>query len=103
MKRLAIFCDGTWNRPDAAFPTNVFKLHKATRLTSMDGISQLPKYIPGVGTGFGMSGLQARWDRFRGGLFGAGVTRNIMVAYWIERDEGVRIGIPFRFWPCESC
>ena len=81
MKRIAIFCDGTWNRPDAQNPTNVFKLHKATRLTGMDGVSQLPKYIPGVGTGFGMTGLRARFDRIQGGLFGTGVTRNIMIAY----------------------
>ena len=32
MKRIAIFCDGTWNRSDAAFPTNVVKLSLAARL-----------------------------------------------------------------------
>ena len=26
MKRIAIFCDGTWNRSDAKFPTNVVRL-----------------------------------------------------------------------------
>ncbi|MGR3376508.1 DUF2235 domain-containing protein [Salipiger abyssi] len=81
MKRIAIFCDGTWNRPDAAFATNVYKLHRATRQTAGDGVTQLPKYIPGVGTGFGMTGFAKTWDKIRGGVFGAGVTRNIMTAY----------------------
>lgn len=81
MKRIAIFCDGTWNRPDARFATNVYKLHSATLQTGSDGVVQLPKYIPGVGTGFGMTGFAKAWDRFRGGVFGAGVTRNIMTAY----------------------
>jgi hypothetical protein len=66
---------------DARYPTNVYKLHLATLQTSLKGVVQLPKYIPGVGTGFGMSGVAARWDKIRGGLFGAGVTRNIMIAY----------------------
>jgi uncharacterized protein (DUF2235 family) len=81
MKRIAIFCDGTWNRPDAKEPTNVYELYKATRQVAMDGKVQLPKYIPGVGTGFGMAGFQAGWDRVRGGAFGIGVTRNIENAY----------------------
>ncbi len=81
MKRIAVYCDGTWNRPDAPYPTNVYKLFSATKRTDRKGVTQLVKYIPGVGTGYGMKGVQAAWDRFRGGVFGAGVTRNIMNAY----------------------
>lgn len=81
MKRIAIFCDGTWNQPEMRNPTNVYELFKATRQVAMDGVVQLPKYIPGVGTGHGMAGFAKNWDKLRGGMFGAGVTRNIMNAY----------------------
>ncbi len=80
-KRIAIFCDGTWNRPDAPETTNVYKLHKAALQTAPDGITQILKYIPGVGTGFGMTGARKYWDIAVGGAFGTGVTRNILTAY----------------------
>ena len=41
MKRIAIFCDGTWNRPDARFATNVYKLHSATLQTPCKFLSSL--------------------------------------------------------------
>jgi uncharacterized protein (DUF2235 family) len=74
MKRIAIFCDGTWNRPDqvhhgVACPTNVVKLHRALPQTARDGVEQLPFYEPGVGTG--------RFDRVRGGMFGLGLSANV--------------------------
>ena len=81
MKRIGIFCDGTWNTPDAPFTTNVHLLHGAVPETGADGVRQLTRYIPGVGTGYGMEGLEARWDKIRGGVFGVGVTRNITAAY----------------------
>lgn len=81
MKRIAIFCDGTWNRPDARYPTNVYKLHAAARQTAADGVTQILKYVPGVGSGFGKTGLAKAWDRFVGGAFGIGVTDNIMTGY----------------------
>ncbi len=81
MKRIAIFCDGTWNAADSPFPTNVHLLHSAVHSTGGDGVVQVAKYIPGVGTGFGMTGLRARWDKISGGVFGVGVTRNITTAY----------------------
>ncbi len=80
-KRIAIFCDGTWNRPDAPFPTNVYKLFHATLPEAPDGTTQLRKYIPGVGTGFGLKGLARQYDRIVGGAFGVGVTANILTAY----------------------
>ena len=30
-KRIALYFDGTWNSADQAFPTNVTKLHQATK------------------------------------------------------------------------
>jgi uncharacterized protein (DUF2235 family) len=55
-KRIAIFCDGTWNSTDQAnqdkpCPTNVVKL--ALRVAKRDqGMSQLVYYGQGVGTGY---------------------------------------------------
>mgnify|MGYP006208067859 CR=1 FL=1 len=37
MKRIAIFCDGTWNRSDGEFLTNVVKLSLAVARTAKDG------------------------------------------------------------------
>ena len=87
MKRIAIFCDGTWNRPDAPDPTNVFHAHSLTRRTAEGGVTQILKYIPGVGTGFGKSGISKHWDRIVGGVFGVGVTRNILAAYTFLAEQ----------------
>jgi len=81
MKRIAIFCDGTWNAADSPFPTNVHLMRGAVRDVGADGVPQVVKYIPGVGTGFGMTGVRAKWDKISGGVFGVGVTRNITMAY----------------------
>ncbi len=81
MKRIAIFCDGTWNRPDAPYPTNVVRLAQAVRQTAIDGVKQVVVYLPGVGTGRGSNGL-ARWtDRLLGGALGWGLTDTIVEAY----------------------
>ena len=67
MRRLVIFCDGTWNDPAAG--TNVRKLWESVART---GEQPEPYYDPGVGTGF---------DRVRGGAFGEGLSKNIRQAY----------------------
>lgn len=78
MKRLVIFCDGTWNRADQSTngvpcPTNVVKL--ALRVASRDdAIPQLVYYDQGVGTGNTI-------DRLTGGAFGRGLEDNIYAAY----------------------
>jgi uncharacterized protein (DUF2235 family) len=79
MKRIAIFCDGTWNTPDKTedgkqCQTNVVKMASALSNASKDGTPQLLYYDTGIGsegkiskrifdgaTGFGISGkiLQA--------------------------------------------
>ena len=74
VKRLALFLDGTWNKPDDN--TNVWR----TKLMLADrddaGTTQLSYYDSGVGT---------RWyNRRLGGLFGVGLEKNIREAYlWL--------------------
>jgi uncharacterized protein (DUF2235 family) len=72
MKRL-IFCfDGTWNRIDSEYPTNVAKL--AQMVAHRDGeTSQLIYYDEGVGTD--------QTSQWTGGIFGHGLFDNIVAAY----------------------
>jgi uncharacterized protein (DUF2235 family) len=93
MKRIAVFCDGTWNRSDAKHPTNVVILALAARLRDDAGAVQQVIYLPGVGTGRGSTAL-ARWvDRQVGGAFGLGLNMNLEEAYralvfsWEPGDE----------------
>ncbi|WP_031355783.1 DUF2235 domain-containing protein [Mesorhizobium sp. LSJC265A00] len=73
-KRIAMFLDGTWNT--VADNTNVWRLHALCAKTSADGLEQVLYYDQGVGTRLG--------ERFRGGIFGYGLDRNIMSAYrWL--------------------
>jgi uncharacterized protein (DUF2235 family) len=77
-KRLVIYCDGTWNRPDETShgqpcPTNVWKLYVATAKRDAVGIEQCAYYHKGVGTG--------RFDHWRGGAFGVGLSSNVRHAY----------------------
>lgn len=77
-KRIAIFCDGTWNSADQAkedmpCPTNVVKL--ALRVAKRDqGNPQLVYYGQGVGTGGSL-------DKLTGGAFGHGLDDNLFAAY----------------------
>src|SRR5438270_1891731 len=74
MKRLAVFLDGTWNRPEDN--TNVWRTKLMLAERSDDGTEQRAYYDPGVGTGWS--------DRVRGGLFGAGLFENVKQAYeWL--------------------
>ncbi|MGH3694032.1 MAG: DUF2235 domain-containing protein [Pseudonocardiaceae bacterium] len=77
-KRLVVCCDGTWNKPDQIkkglpVPTNVPKLARAVAPSDRQGREQRMFYQPGVGT--------KRWERFRGGAFGAKLGRNVLDAY----------------------
>ena len=86
MKRLALFLDGTWNRPDDN--TNVWRLNTLVAAKGADGIDQLPYYETGVGT---------KWyDRFRGGALGTGLTGKVRLAYeWLVKhyDDGDEVFI----------
>jgi uncharacterized protein (DUF2235 family) len=78
VKRLIVCCDGTWNRPDqidhgVAAPTNVAKIALALADQDDAGNAQVVHYQAGVGT--------RRIERFRGGVFGVGLSRNIQQCY----------------------
>jgi len=81
MKRIVILCDGTWNRSEAANPTNVVRLARALQPVADDGIVQLPIYLAGVGTGQGVTRLSRLSDRVLGGAFGWGLMDNVIAAY----------------------
>lgn len=87
MKRLAVFLDGTWNKPDDN--TNVYRAWQLISDTDAHGNVQRRYYHPGVGT---------KWsDRFRGGLTGYGLDANLRNAYqWLvgRADTGRRSAAP---------
>jgi uncharacterized protein (DUF2235 family) len=77
-KRLVVCCDGTWNTPDersegVRAPTNVSKIALGVTGHDGDGIKQLVHYGAGVGT--------RRFERFTGGAFGYGLSRNVRDGY----------------------
>ena len=81
MKRIAIFCDGTWNSPKMPETTHVEKLCLAAKASEPDENKQVARYFPGVGARRGL-GTVERWvDKAGGGAFGWGLTRNIKEAY----------------------
>lgn len=73
MKRLVICFDGTWNRLDAPHPTNVLFTAESVLPVAADGTVQVVYYDEGVGTEEGES--------LTGGIFGAGLMRNLTEAY----------------------
>jgi uncharacterized protein (DUF2235 family) len=79
MKRIVVCCDGTWNRPDEVSPTNVAKIHGAVADTDGER-RQVPFYHRGVGTSGGL-------DRYVGGGFGWGLSRNVRECYRFVVDE----------------
>lgn len=89
MKRIAIFIDGTWNRPDAEHPTNVVRLSRCVQ--HHDRATDTPQmviYSPGVGSGRGNTAFGRQLDRIFGGTLGWGLLdiiedtyRNLVYAY----------------------
>jgi uncharacterized protein (DUF2235 family) len=79
---LIVFCDGTWNTPaqtdrGVVVPSNVVKLSQAVDAADP---AQRVYYDTGVGT-------QKGWDRWTGGMFGIGLTDNILQAYrWVANE-----------------
>jgi uncharacterized protein (DUF2235 family) len=73
VKRLVFCFDGTWNRLDAPDPTNVVKLAEGVIPSATGGVTQIIHYDQGVGTG--------DYDRWLGGLFGAGLLTHLSNAY----------------------
>jgi uncharacterized protein (DUF2235 family) len=74
MKRLVVCCDGTWQRANQDYPTNVAKMSQAIKQENTDPV-QLLHYEPGLGSG-------GRFlDRVFGGAFGWGIDDHIQRAY----------------------
>jgi uncharacterized protein (DUF2235 family) len=81
MKRIAVFCDGTWNTPDKQedgkpCPTNVVKLANCLSSTSADGTTQIMFYNIGIG------GEGSLISRMYDGATGTGISKNILQAYF---------------------
>jgi len=80
MKRIAVFCDGTWNTPDKAkdgkyCQTNVVKMANALSPVSKDGTAQVLFYDTGIGSAGGI--LSRVFD----GATGNGISAKILEAY----------------------
>ncbi len=80
MKRIAIFCDGTWNTPDEKVDgkicqTNVVKMANALSSNSIDGKNQLLYYDVGIGSEGDL------FTRVYDGATGTGISENILQAY----------------------
>lgn len=73
MKRIVFCFDGTWNRLDAQFPTNVVFTAESVVPIDPTGVSQLIHYDEGVGT--------EKFEKLTGGMFGSGIERNLAEAY----------------------
>jgi uncharacterized protein (DUF2235 family) len=78
MKRIAIFCDGTWNRMSADEPTNVLTAVEAVLPMGADGVPQVVHYNEGVGTSYVVN----EWIETRlAGAFGWGLFDKMADAY----------------------
>jgi len=80
MKRIAVFCDGTWNTPDKSekgksCQTNVVKMANALSSVSKDGTTQMLYYDTGIGS----EGTLIK--RVFDGATGFGISENILQAY----------------------
>ncbi|WP_341366395.1 DUF2235 domain-containing protein [Yoonia sp. BS5-3] len=77
MKRIAIFCDGTWNSPTISETTNVHHMYEAC--VQDDG--QVAIYLEGVGVGEFSNKIRTFLNKIGGGAFGWGLARNVKKAY----------------------
>lgn len=78
MKRLALFCDGTWNKLSSSEPTNVVMAARALRSQDKKKIQQLTYYHEGVGTSFN---VLEELETKLAGAFGLGLFEKIADAY----------------------
>jgi uncharacterized protein (DUF2235 family) len=81
MKRIAVFCDGTWNKADQPHPTNVRRLAMMVPPEGRDGVKQLALYFQGVGVPESGTWLQRLDEKISGGAMGVGLDNKIAVAY----------------------
>ncbi len=74
MKRLVVCCDGTWQKLNNPYPTNVVKIAQAIKPIASDGVHQVVFYDEGIGSEGGL-------DSLLGGAFGKGIDKNIQDGY----------------------
>lgn len=78
MKRIAIFCDGTWNRMSADEPTNVLIAAQSVLARGRNNVPQVVHYNEGVGTSYVVN----EWVETRlAGAFGLGLFAKVEDAY----------------------
>lgn len=80
-KKLAVFCDGTWNDLRKDIPTNVVRLAKCVAQRSGDGDPQIVYYDEGVGVPSRVSWLVDQGTKYIGGALGRGLDQKIEAAY----------------------
>jgi uncharacterized protein (DUF2235 family) len=74
IKKLALFFDGTWNKPETN--TNLWRLSLMLAEKDQAGVPQMKFYDEGVGTHW--------FDRISGGAFGFGLSENVRLGYrWL--------------------
>ena len=78
MRRLLIFCDGTWNKETTDFPTNVVAAAQAVTPLTSKKIDQIVYYRKGVGTSWIVN---QRLETVAAGAFGWGLFDRIAEAY----------------------
>ncbi len=81
MKRIAIFFDGTANRSDAEYQTNVVLLSRCVMATDAADATQIVQYYQGVGTGRGSTWVAKTLDRALGGASAFGLIDVVEEAY----------------------
>ena len=80
-KKLAVFCDGTWNDLRKDIPTNVVRLAKCVAEHSEDGDQQVVYYDSGVGVAANIGWLADKYTKYFGGALGRGLDQKIEDAY----------------------
>lgn len=80
-KRLAVFCDGTWNDLRMPSLTNVARLARCVAPRGWDDREQVVFYDAGVGVATGVSPFVDRIIGVLGGALGRGIDEKIEAAY----------------------
>lgn len=76
-KRLVVCCDGTWERLDSLYPTNVVKFAHSIKYMAEDQTPQIVYYLPGIGTAEDDDLI----EKLGSAAFGWGIKRIISDAY----------------------
>ena len=80
-KKLAVFCDGTWQDLRCEFPTNVVRLARSVSHHDPDGTPQIVYYDEGIGVAPGVNRFVDFGVKLIGGALGNGLDQKIMEAY----------------------